>query len=102
MHRRLQPYVCEGLHPHRSQVAFTGSAATLRDLHDKSLSSGVFLVELLAAVEPRCVDRALVTPGVTEERQPVGRGLPAAPQLSSPASANGPAGFGGCSTHSTL
>ena len=41
----------------------------MRDLHDKSLSSGLFLIELLAAVEPRCVDRALVTPGVTEEEQ---------------------------------
>ena len=41
----------------------------MRDLHDKSLSSGRFLVELLAAVEPRCVDRELVTPGVTAEEK---------------------------------
>ena len=53
----------------REKVASTGSTASLRDLHDKSLSSGLFLVELLAAVEPRCVDRELVTPGVTEEEK---------------------------------
>ena len=50
----------------REKVASTGSTLSMRDLHDKSLSSGRFLVELLAAVEPRCVDRDLVTPGVTE------------------------------------
>jgi len=53
----------------REKVASTGSTVTLRDLHDKSLSSGLFLVELLAAVEPRCVDRELLTPGMTEEEQ---------------------------------
>jgi plastin-1 len=53
----------------RDKVAAAGSSVTVRDLHDKSLSSGLFLIELLAAVEPRCIDRALVTPGVTEEEQ---------------------------------
>ena len=53
----------------REKVASTGSTASMRDLHDKSLSSGRFLVELLAAVEPRCVDRELVTPGVTAEEK---------------------------------
>ena len=53
----------------REKVASTGSTVSMRDLHDKSLSSGRFLVELLAAVEPRCVDRELVTPGVTAEEK---------------------------------
>jgi len=53
----------------REKVAASGSAVTLRDLHDQSISSGLFLIELLAAVEPRCVDRAHVTQGGTDEER---------------------------------
>ena len=47
------------------KVKLAGSASSMRDFGDKSLASGLFLIDLLAAVEPRCVDRKLVTPGVT-------------------------------------
>ena len=46
-----------------------GSPHVMRDFHDKSLASGLFLIDLLAAVEPRCVDRQHVTPGATPEEQ---------------------------------
>jgi len=51
------------------KVVSSGSAHKIRDLHDKSLASGLFLIDLLAAVEPRCVDRSYVTPGATEEER---------------------------------
>ena len=38
-------------------VAASGGTSTMRDLGDKSLGSGVFLIDLPAGVEPRCVDR---------------------------------------------
>ena len=41
-------------------IAASGASTTMRDLGDKSLGSGVFLIDLLAAVEPRCVDREKV------------------------------------------
>ena len=50
-------------------VRASGGTTTCRDLHDKSLASGRFLIELLAAVEPRSVNPELVTPGATEEEQ---------------------------------
>ena len=46
-----------------------GEPTRMRDFHDKSLGSGLFLIDLLAAVEPRCIDRKLVTPGVSEEER---------------------------------
>lgn len=49
------------------QVRDSGAPEKMRDLHDKSLASGLFLISLLAAVEPRCVDRAHVTAGATDE-----------------------------------
>ena len=45
------------------QVARSNPTLTMRDCNDKSLSSGLFLIELLANVEPRAVDRTHVTPG---------------------------------------
>jgi len=50
-------------------VRGAGGSSSCRDLHDKSISNGRFLIELLAAVEPRCVDHSLVTAGATEEEQ---------------------------------
>jgi hypothetical protein len=49
------------------QVKASGAASTMRDFSDKRLASGVFLIDLLAAVEPRCVSRDLVTAGTTDE-----------------------------------
>jgi len=52
-------------------VAGSGSARRIRDFGDKSvangLANGLFLIDLLAAVEPRCVDRAQVMGGTDEE-----------------------------------
>jgi len=52
-----------------SSSSTTSPPPTMRDFHDKSLASGLFLIELLAAVEPRCIDRSLVTAGGTEEER---------------------------------
>ena len=41
----------------------------MRDFGDKSLSNGLFLIDLLAAVEPRCIDRTHVTPGATDDEK---------------------------------
>ena len=51
------------------QVRAAGGAGSMRDCSDKSLATGTFLIELLAAVEPRCVDRAHVTAGATDEEK---------------------------------
>ncbi|KAL1508672.1 hypothetical protein AB1Y20_004767 [Prymnesium parvum] len=50
-------------------VRASGSKNTIRDFSDKSLSTGLFLIDLLAAVEPRCVDRGQVMPGATAKEQ---------------------------------
>jgi len=50
-------------------VASSGASSTMRDLNDKSLSSGIFLIDLLGAVETRCVDRAQVLSGGNEEER---------------------------------
>ena len=52
-----------------TRVQASGRPSTMRDFADKSLASGLFLLDLLAAVEPRCVNRELVTPGATEEER---------------------------------
>jgi len=49
------------------QVTASGASTTMRDFADKSLASGLFLIDLLAAVEPRAVDRKLVTVGVADD-----------------------------------
>ena len=51
------------------KVAGSGSASTMRDFHDKTLSTGIFLIDLLAAIEPRSVNREHVTPGATADEQ---------------------------------
>ena len=50
-------------------VAAAGVACRIKDFHDKTLSTSLFLLELLAAVEPRCVDRQYVTEGASEEER---------------------------------
>jgi len=56
----------ELVHWANHQVACSGRSSSIRDLSDKAVDSGVFLLDLLAAVEPRCVNPELVTPGETE------------------------------------
>jgi len=46
-----------------------GKAKPITGFDDKSIGSGLYLIELLAAVESRCINRDLVTAGVTEEEQ---------------------------------
>jgi len=52
-----------------AQVQAAGLSSTMRDFSDKSLASGLFIIDLLAAVEPRCINRSLVTPGATDEER---------------------------------
>ena len=41
----------------------------MRGFDDKSLKDGRFLLDLLTAVEPRCVNRELLTAGTSEEER---------------------------------
>ncbi|BDA45443.1 Fimbrin-2 [Coccomyxa sp. Obi] len=48
-----------------ARVAAAGKKRRISSFHDRSIASGLFLVDLLAAVEPRCIDLAMVTAGTT-------------------------------------
>jgi plastin-1 len=48
-------------------VQQSGKSTSMRNFRDSSLSTGVFLVDLCAAIEPRAVNWELVTPGANEE-----------------------------------
>ena len=50
-------------------VAASGRPTRIRDLADRSLSDSLFLIDLLAAVEPRCIDRSHVTDGASLEHK---------------------------------
>ncbi|XP_039032331.1 fimbrin-5-like [Hibiscus syriacus] len=52
-----------------SKVKSTGRSHQIKSFKDKSLSSGLFFLELLSAVEPRVVNWCLVTKGDTEEEK---------------------------------
>ncbi|XP_031106455.1 fimbrin-5-like [Ipomoea triloba] len=52
-----------------SKVKSAGRTSQMESFKDKSLSTGVFFLELLSAVEPRVVNWSLVTKGETEEDQ---------------------------------
>lgn len=51
------------------RVQLTGKLSNFRDFKDKSLSSGVFLLDLLQAIAPGSLNPALCTAGVTEEEK---------------------------------
>ncbi|RAL41864.1 hypothetical protein DM860_009046 [Cuscuta australis] len=51
------------------KVKSAGRTSQMESFKDKSLSNGVFFLELLSAVEPRVVNWSLVTKGETEEDQ---------------------------------
>jgi len=51
------------------QVSASGRGSKIRDLSDKAIGSGIFLLDLLAAVEPRCVNYEMVTPGESDEEK---------------------------------
>ena len=49
------------------KVAKSGKSSQIRNFNDATLSSGVFLLDLCAAIEVRAVDPAVVSAGSTEE-----------------------------------
>jgi len=49
------------------KVAESGKGTSIKNFKDKSISSGLFLIDLLAAIRPRSVDYAMVTEGEEEE-----------------------------------
>ncbi|GFP91177.1 fimbrin-2 [Phtheirospermum japonicum] len=52
-----------------SKVKNSGSQSHMGSFKDKSLSDGVFFLELLSAVHPRSVNWSLVTKGLSEEEK---------------------------------
>ncbi|TMW96489.1 hypothetical protein EJD97_007270 [Solanum chilense] len=52
-----------------SKVRNSGSQSHMTSFKDKSLSSGIFFLELLSSVHPRAVNWSLVTKGETEEQK---------------------------------
>ncbi|EEF46538.1 fimbrin-1 [Ricinus communis] len=51
------------------KVKNTGRTSQIENFRDKSLSTGIFFLELLSAVEPRVVNWNLVTKGETDEEK---------------------------------
>ncbi|MBA0752845.1 hypothetical protein Gogos_005575, partial [Gossypium gossypioides] len=52
-----------------TKVSNSGSQSRMDSFKDKSLSDGIFFLELLSAVQPRSVNWSLVTNGVTDEQK---------------------------------
>ncbi|KAH7518751.1 hypothetical protein FEM48_Zijuj09G0204300 [Ziziphus jujuba var. spinosa] len=52
-----------------TKVSNSGSQSRMESFRDKSLSDGIFFLELLSAVQPRVVNWSLVTKGVTDEEK---------------------------------
>lgn len=52
-----------------TKVSNTGSQSCMKSFKDKSLSDGIFFLELLSSVQPRVVNWSLVTKGVTDEEK---------------------------------
>ncbi|XP_078444033.1 fimbrin-5-like [Wolffia australiana] len=52
-----------------SKVKDSGKTSQMESFKDKSLSSGIFFLELLSSVEPRVVDWTVVTKGESEEEK---------------------------------
>ncbi|KAI3936877.1 hypothetical protein MKW98_020582 [Papaver atlanticum] len=52
-----------------AKVKNAGKTSQMRSFKDKSLSDGLFFLELLSAVEPRVVNWSLVTKGETDEEK---------------------------------
>ena len=49
------------------QVASSGRSSSIRSFHDPRIARGQFLADLLAAVQPGCVNFALLKPGDSPE-----------------------------------
>lgn len=52
-----------------TKVRNTGSKSQINSFKDRSLSDGIFFLDLLSAVQPRAVNWSLVTRGVTDEEK---------------------------------
>ncbi|XP_021301076.1 fimbrin-2 [Herrania umbratica] len=52
-----------------TKVSNCGNQSRMDSFKDKSLSDGIFFLELLSAVQPRSVNWSLVTKGVTDEQK---------------------------------
>ncbi|KAL2619431.1 hypothetical protein AAZV13_08G306600 [Glycine max] len=52
-----------------SKVSSLGSQSRMDSFKDKSLSDGIFFLELLSSVQPRAVNWGLVTKGVTDQEK---------------------------------
>ncbi|CAE7649151.1 FIM3, partial [Symbiodinium microadriaticum] len=57
------------IHWANSRVARSGKTSTMQNFKDHSLKTGVFLLDLVAAVEPRAVNWDLVTTGENDDDQ---------------------------------
>mmetsp|Transcript_1789 Transcript_1789/g.1800 ORF Transcript_1789/g.1800 Transcript_1789/m.1800 type:complete len:631 (-) Transcript_1789:462-2354(-) len=51
------------------KVASSGKSSTMRNFKDQSLKNGIFLLDLVNAIESRAVNWELVTPGETNEER---------------------------------
>ncbi|XP_061351081.1 fimbrin-2 [Gastrolobium bilobum] len=52
-----------------SKVSSSGSQSRMDSFKDKSLSDGIFFLELLSSVQPRAVNWGLITKGVTDQEK---------------------------------
>ncbi|KNC46585.1 fimbrin [Thecamonas trahens ATCC 50062] len=52
-----------------SKVRASGKPVDVKSFKDRSLSSGLFLIDLLAACNPRAIDYSMVEPGLTPEEK---------------------------------
>ncbi|XP_027336477.1 fimbrin-2 [Abrus precatorius] len=52
-----------------SKVSCSGSQSRMDSFKDKSLSDGIFFLELLSSVQPRAVNWGLITKGVTDQEK---------------------------------
>jgi len=50
-------------------VATSGKKSSIKSFQDGSIGSGIFFIDLLAAVEPKIIDWTLVTDGLTDENK---------------------------------
>ncbi|ESW12723.1 hypothetical protein PHAVU_008G136800 [Phaseolus vulgaris] len=52
-----------------SKASSSGSQCQINSFKDKSVSDGIFFLELLSSVQPRAVNRGLVTKGITDQEK---------------------------------
>merc|ERR1711916_244298 len=52
-----------------AKVRASGKSANISSFQDKSLSNGLFFVDLLASLNSRAIDYSYVTAGITEEEK---------------------------------